>query len=117
MKCASIARLENSIFNFFQTFAGSTESSQLEKKVHVESSEVNTKALHHGEDMKDQDEPKPKDTTLDDLNMLTKLFPKVDKTTLIDTLLSCNGNTVTAIHNLLSLSKEEPILGTWPMLS
>lgn len=39
--------------------------------------------------------------------MLTKLFPKLDKTTLIDTLLSCNGNTVSAIHKLLPLQKEE----------
>ena len=43
--------------------------------------------------------------TMEDLNMLAKLFPKIDRTTLIDNLLACNGNTVEAIHKLLSVTK------------
>lgn len=62
----------------------------------------------------DEKEDKSSKSTLDDLNLLTKLFPKVDKTSLIDSLLACNGDTVAAIQKLLSsaassaTSKEEP---------
>ena len=44
-------------------------------------------------------------SSMDDLNMLAKLFPKFDRTTLIDNLLACNGNTVEAIHKLLTANK------------
>ena len=62
----------------------------------------------------EEKEDKQCKSSLDDLNLLTKLFPKVDKTTLIDSLLACNGDTMAAIQKLLSsaassaTSKEEP---------
>ena len=57
-------------------------------------------------------------SSMDDLNMLAKLFPKFDRTTLIDNLLACNGNTVEAIHKLLTANKPtNTAIGSyyWPI--
>ena len=43
----------------------------------------------------------------DDINLLSKLFPKIDKTILIQNLLQSKGKTVDAIHKLLTLSQDK----------
>ena len=84
----------------------SPNASQMEKKAtEIEHpSENNTIEIEEKEDDKNSTK-----STLEDLNLLTKLFPKVDKTTLVDSLLVSNGDTMVAIQKLLSSdSKEEP---------
>ena len=86
----------------------SPNPSQMEKKAtEIEhQSENNTIEIEEKEDDKSSTK-----STLEDLNLLTKLFPKVDKTTLVDSLLVSNGDTMVAIQKLLSSdSKEEPPL-------
>ena len=84
-------------------------ASQLEKKaiVHEQGSEGGQNPIL----IEEKEEIKPSKSTLDDLNLLTKLFPKVDKTTLVDSLLVCNGDTMAAIQKLLSSPecKEEQV--------
>ena len=78
-------------------------SSQMEKKSEENSfSNIESNAEPEKDDLGAEEKSR---NTMEDLNMLAKLFPKIDRTTLIDNLLACNGNTVEAIHKLLSVTK------------
>ena len=78
-------------------------SSQMEKKSEENLlSNIESNAEPEKDDLGAEEKSR---NTMEDLNMLAKLFPKIDRTTLIDNLLACNGNTVEAIHKLLSVTK------------
>ena len=78
-------------------------SSQMEKKSEENSlSNIESNAELEKDDLGAEEKSR---NTMEDLSMLAKLFPKIDRTTLIDNLLACNGNTVEAIHKLLSVTK------------